>query len=47
MINRSSFSSLMSKGDKNMYGKKKKQEQKKTRTTRTAKKPKTRKRSYG
>jgi len=44
MINRSSFSSLMSKGDKNMYGKKKKQEEKKTRT---AKKPKTRKRSYG
>jgi len=45
MINRSSFSSLMSKGDKNMYGKKKKQEEKKTK--RTAKKLKTRKRSYG
>ena len=45
MINRSSFSSLMSKGDKNMYGKKKKQEEKKPK--RTAKKLKTRKRSYG
>jgi len=44
MINRSSFSSLMSKGDKNMYGKKKKKEEKK-KTTRTARRPK--KRAYG
>ena len=49
MINRSSFSSLMSKGDKNMYGnKKKKKEEKKP--TRTASKPKRkpkRKTAYG
>ena len=43
MINRSSFSSLMSKGDKNMYGKKKPKEKKKP--TRTARRPK--KRTYG
>jgi len=46
MINRSSFSSLMSKGDKNMYGKKKKKKKKEeTRTARTARRPK--KRTYG
>ncbi len=46
MINRSSFSSLMSKGDKNMYGKKKKKEEKeKKKPTRTARRPK--KRTYG
>ena len=45
MINRSSFSSLMSKGDKNMYGKKKKKKEEKNKPTRTARRPK--KRTYG